>query len=1192
MEVSNAKKTNKDQNSESDSNLESNECDIHLHQRPESQTEKPKGQGPHSMVEMSSKSKTVPNVSPHSEHRSVKENKENLTSEEFTDSFMMDTQMDKAVSEINMSPPLYSEDIVSASTEKAKTIENVHVVEMKESHDFSHNASGELLAASNYERCAFHEEGNYNDSDAERFVDDSYRDLHIPYQSGQEACFHGNAKSHEKINEKAKDNRDHDDLVIALEMDDTFSCTAKSQSDKGKDKTVKNVEEKDPVGLSADGMDDSFTISMVEKVLDISPVQDKGEKSTGIGTCTSNHHGKSTEIFTSVKKKSTVATECSAEGKTNVPNHSRLSPGTVAFLDSLHTSAHMSPVKPPPKAGKKIEQAKLDKVVQSKSQNVKNKRKRKSDELKDIVEIVEEPKQRRSDEGFDPHNVSGGSDCLPPTPPAGENMKVPGTKQRVLTTKDPVLSEVATDDPMAKDKDDVELTETDIVPIIDPNESNIPSSQESFAIIDVCADKRLFDTFIREWKSKNLYSISLACEKKPSEPVTGGGIGANFLKKPACDLDDSLTPPPLDQSIPVSHRISEVQSVLEQGLSSNDKVITIRMFDCKKVYTALIRGCGIAMRGRFQDPKVACWLQDPGSNEKNLHRMVHNYLPTEAPMLQDIGGGIGVGSLGMSPRNPGSGRYRATTEAVLTLHLMDYFTQCLHKEDLMSAFQKVEMPSIVTLARMELNGFGFSEPECESQKDVMLARLSALEEEAYSVAGHPFSLTATDDISQVLFIELQLPPDGDTNSLGQPHRPTRRGPARGKGRQKSQFSTSKDILEKLKLLHPLPGIILEWRRISNALTKVVFPLQKERVFVPHLDMNRIFTECQVHTATGRVSLTEPNLQNIPKDFEIALPDIIGESPPPNLVTPQHGSKSRAGNSKLRQLTGINKQISIHSDKTKAQSFAVSMRHAFVPFKGGVMLAADYSQLELRMIAHLSQDKKLINILNADGDVFKLIAAQWKSTAPEDIGPQQRQQAKQICYGMIYGIGAKALGEQLEVEENDAAAFIETFKSKYPGMRSYLRDTVTFCKEKGYVQTILGRRRYLPTITSTNPYVRAHAERQAVNTTVQGSAADLVKTAMNNIDVKLSDEFPQCSYPHQHRLGRDDIETTSSNSPVRGCYLVLQLHDELIYEVTEEDMLKAAHIIKQEMENAMKFSVKMPVKIQVGPSWGKLQEIQL
>ncbi|XP_062603316.1 DNA polymerase theta-like [Saccostrea cucullata] len=542
-----------------------------------------------------------------------------------------------------------------------------------------------------------------------------------------------------------------------------------------------------------------------------------------------------------------------------------------------------------------------------------------------------------------------------------------------------------------------------------------------------------------------------------------------------------------------------------------------------------------------QDLMLALELSDT-FNEESDGTQTKKF--SEAGILSkgSIGAGVGYGSLGMSPENPGTGRLRACTEAVLLTHLMQYLYLCLTKENLMSAFHDIEMPAVITLSRMEMNGFGFNDEQCERQKTVMIERLGELETEMYQLVGHQFSLTSTEDLSQ-------LPINGDSSSLGQPTRPNRRAPTGRRGRQKTQFSTSKDVLEKLRPYHPLPGILLEWRRISGALTKVVFALQKEKVYVERLKMYRIFTDVQYFSATGRVSLSEPNLQNVPKDFQIS-------ASVPKTTDQQMECASPLG----RTRNSVRNQTRVLQMSTDL-SFNVSMRHAFIPFPGGVLLAADYSQLELRMIAHLSQDAKLIQILNGDGDVFR------------ETDHEERQQAKQICYGMIYGIGAKALGETLGVDENDAAVFMQTFKSKYPGMRRYLKNTLDKCIKDKFVETISGRRRYLPSISNTNPYVRAHAERQAVNTTVQGSAADLVKVAMNRIDQRLSEIFPLS----QKSLSHKDQGPTLDLSGNR-CCLVLQLHDELIYDVTETCLRQAAKVIKQEMESAMTLSVKMPVKV--------------
>ncbi|XP_017263452.1 DNA polymerase theta [Kryptolebias marmoratus] len=737
------------------------------------------------------------------------------------------------------------------------------------------------------------------------------------------------------------------------------------------------------------------------------------------------------------------------------------------------------------------------------------------------------------------------------------------------------------------------------------------SNSGAFSVIDVASDRRLFDTFIREWKTKERFSIALACEKREPKQQSEGVIGGKHKRASAAHqkpnptdgfpirddeglvliglsvcwgsrdayyiclqqeqskgLSSSLAPPPLDDELPVSKRLEQVKVCL--GEQSAGRVRVAVTYDIIKVYKALVLSCGISLEGNCEDLKVACWLLDPGSEERTLPNMVTVYCPEELPLLD----GLGNAHLHCP-------RVRAATESVLAHTVMNHLTGLLEEDGTLDLFRNVEMPSQVCLALLELNGVGFSVDECERQKHVMQAKLSALESDAYSLAGHTFSLTSVDDIAQVLFLELHLPPNGDVGgprskkTLGY----TRRGG--GRVRLGRQFSTTKDVLEKLRPLHPLPGVILEWRRITNALTKVVFPLQREKQLHPALGMDRIYPVAQTHTATGRVSFTEPNIQNVPKDFEISMPTVIGESPPSQNVV----QMSRRSGKKRRSVA----PAAPAGPADRGPAFSVSMRHAFIPFPGGMILAADYSQLELRVLAHLSKDQRLLQVLNGGADVFRCIAAEWKSVEPESVQDGLRQQAKQICYGIIYGMGAKSLGEQMGVEEDDAACYIESFKARYKGINTFLKQTVKNCTKNGYVQTLMGRRRYLAGITSTNVHVRAHAERQAVNTTVQGSAADIVKLATVNIQKRLRQTYPAAPSSHQHTAPN---ERRAGAPQLRGAYFVLQLHDELIYETTEQDLIQVAQIVKGEMESVLKLYVKLKAKVKVGPSWGNLQDLDI
>lgn len=362
-------------------------------------------------------------------------------------------------------------------------------------------------------------------------------------------------------------------------------------------------------------------------------------------------------------------------------------------------------------------------------------------------------------------------------------------------------------------------------------------------------------------------------------------------------------------------------------------------------------------------------------------------------------------------------------------------------------------------------------------------------------------------------------------------------------------------------------------------------------------MPRIHSVSQTHTATGRVSFAEPNLQNVPKDFDITLPTTIAESPPPGAWDERYSSKRGQRRGKRRSMINV---VPGSNSTGTGSNYAVSMRNAFVPFKNGVLFAADYSQLELRLIAHLANDERLSRILNGGGDVFRMIAGELYRVPAEAIKDDQRQHAKQVCYGIIYGIGAKALGEQLGLSEEEAALFIDKFTSRYVGVKRYLKESVDKCKEQGFVRTVTGRKRFLPAINSPNTHAYSQAARQAVNTTVQGSAADLVKTAMVNIDKRLAEEFPSCAVTHSHSFpdlhsGRSKIRGKRSKGgvpPPVGGYFVLQLHDELIFEVSVNELRRVAQIVKTEMENAMKLSVVLPVKMKAGPSWGNMAEFEL
>ncbi|ELT96621.1 hypothetical protein CAPTEDRAFT_226809 [Capitella teleta] len=798
-------------------------------------------------------------------------------------------------------------------------------------------------------------------------------------------------------------------------------------------------------------------------------------------------------------------------------------------------------------------------------------------------------------EGVSPPKQNNTSDCVPPTPPKEEFTPqkqliggATGTPTRVLrSAAKPVVM----------------------------------ATQQSFTIIDVAANKDVFKQFVMEWRSQPQFSLSVACDLlTPNDPkgdhlvcrgVLIHGVAVSWENRDSyfvslsgsdedADPDDSMEAPPLDPRLSLRQRLSAVKLCLQ---STGSKVTC---FDAKSTLRFLSEGCGVSAKGSFMDPKVADWLLDQGAKVKNLHRLVKTFAPDEAHLLNGLGGGVGYGSMGLCPQNPGSGRMRACTESVLARKVMSPLRVLLEEAGLMTSFVEVEMPTVALLSRMELNGMGFSAEESHRQRCLMQDTLVLLEERAYRLAKRQFQLTSAADVAQVLFIELKLPPNGDA---------TTPRPRAVRGRRPA-FSTSKEVLERLRSLHPLPGVILEWRRLSSSLSKVVFPLQREAVRSERLCMLRIHGVCDTHTATGRPhGVHAQQLQ----DFRLQQPaaEVAGqlaaavlalqlhESPTRQMHIqhhPAHGVVAKGNVPQTQhvlhvQLRLVGDVIAEGSDAAASCSpSTLRMRDAFIPFTGGLLLAADYSQLELRIIAHLSQDRKLIRVLNAGGDVFRILASEWKGMQVHDVTAAQRQQTKQICYGMIYGIGAKALADQLSVSEQEAAVFCESFKAKFKGMRAYLRDTVIRCREQGFVRTMTGRKRPLPAINGNNAYARAQAERQAVNTSVQGSAADLVKAAMLKADQALTALWPKSRLPHLHcqepLAGGGGRRGASSFSPPPGAYFILQLHDELIYEVNAQHVSQVATVVKDAMETALTLDVKLPVKVKVGPSWGNMNDYQV
>ena len=691
-------------------------------------------------------------------------------------------------------------------------------------------------------------------------------------------------------------------------------------------------------------------------------------------------------------------------------------------------------------------------------------------------------------------------------------------------------------------------------------------------VIDVSSNKQLFDNFISIASEQSFITFSFA-----TEPTKIGGIGL-----PKSNQKTTLKGIPLVQSndqiigvavcfggvkvyylslldgvyesrektspshfgkksaVPLSSQLNSLAQIL-----ADTRQVTLTAYDLKRQAKLVMAAIGSDPKSATCDPIVADWLLESSNKSKTLHQMVTQYLPSQALLEQESK--VLSNTLCTMATNSPFPHIRAAAEVVLANLLMDKLIPLLKENELYTSFSSVEMPSQLLLAKIEFNGIGIRSEVCSQLQDTLKDHLSQLEQLAYEYAGRCFSLSSPDEVAQVLFVELELPSEQE---------PCADIRANTRKRRVQHLSTSKDVLAKICHLHPLPSVILEWRRVFHTLTVMLFPLLKEMVH--HREngtCDRVYSTCQLHSATGRVSFTQPNIQNIPKEYTIGLQNRV-------LHNQQQSLSFCASNADVSREI-VEKAFVVQT---------VCLRDAFCASSKTLFLAADYSQLELRIMAHLSGDSRLQTYLNSDGDAFRLIAGEWLGVLPAEVSDDQRQQTKQLCYGMIYGIGGKALAEQLSVTESEAISFMESFKSKFPEMQNFIADTKQQCLAKGYITTLTGRRRYLPDIHHANIQLRNQAERQAINSTIQGSAADLVKIAMKNID---------------YQLKQAKFSTIFSENSSKSVLLVLQLHDELMYEVHESLLAEVALVIKREMENSLQLMVTTPVKLKTGKLWGSL-----
>ncbi|XP_021301541.1 helicase and polymerase-containing protein TEBICHI isoform X4 [Sorghum bicolor] len=516
------------------------------------------------------------------------------------------------------------------------------------------------------------------------------------------------------------------------------------------------------------------------------------------------------------------------------------------------------------------------------------------------------------------------------------------------------------------------------------------------------------------------------------------------------------------------------------------------------------------------------WPDEESRTVPNLEKFVKRRLHSEAAAAANRDGRW-RNQMHKAAHN-GCCRRSAQTRALYTV-LKKLLTQ-----NLSDLVETIEAPLVNVLADMELWGIGADMDACLHARHIITKKLKELEKEAYRLAGKNFSLNATADIADILYVHLKLPVP--------------------KGCEKGKLhpSTDKQSLDHLRDQHPIIPVIKEHRTLAKLLNGTLWSICSRAQLCTQSQRYIIHGNwLQTSTATGRLSMEEPNLQCV-----------------------EHLVEFDTGKS--------NKDYCMSVD----DHHKINVRDFFIPTKENwLFVTADYSQIELRLMAHFSKDPTLVELLSKpDGDVFTMIASRWADKEEALISSKERENTKRLIYGILYGMGANSLAEQLECSTEDAAQKIQSFRRLFPGVSSWLHEVVLSCRQKGYVETLLGRRRFLTKITAGNSKEKAKAQRQAVNSICQGSAADIIKVAMIRLHSVIT---------NRTRATDSTDEVTRKFSEFGGqCHLILQVHDELVLEVVPCMVAQAGRLLQICMEEAASLLVPLRTKIKVGKTWGSLE----
>lgn len=558
------------------------------------------------------------------------------------------------------------------------------------------------------------------------------------------------------------------------------------------------------------------------------------------------------------------------------------------------------------------------------------------------------------------------------------------------------------------------------------------------------------------------------------DPLSAGLVGMSFAVK---ENEAWYVPVPADAE--------EAAKVIAHFSPALQNPQSLKIGQNIKFDILVLRKYGVRVAGPLFDTMIAHYLLNPELRH-GMDYLADTYLKYKTIPIEKLIGPKGKNQLSMRDVPIAQIAEYAAEDADVTLKLKNYFAPELKKEGLESLFFDIEMPLIYVLAEMEETGVKLDTVALKQSSDVLTGELNKLEKEIHELAGVKFNINSTKQVGEILFERLKIEEKAKKTKTG-------------------SYSTSEDILEKMRSKHPIVGKLLEYRGLKKLLSTYIDALPE----LIRPETGKVHTSFnQTVTSTGRLSSTNPNLQNIP------IRDDLGRE----------------------------------------------IRKAFIPDNEDcIFFSADYSQIELRIMAHLSKDEHMIEAFRSGADIHAATAAKIYGIPVEEVTSDMRRKAKTANFGIIYGISVFGLAERLNIPRAESKELIDGYFKSYPGIRDYMDESIEVARDKGYVETIYKRKRFLPDIKSHNAIVRGYAERNAINAPIQGSAADIIKVAMVAI------------------FKRFEAEGLKSK-------MILQVHDELNFNVLKEEQEKVKQIVLEEMEGAIKLEVPLIADCGEGANW--------